>query len=860
MKKILLVFAVLFLFGGCQTEEAETLDTSVSTAIETIEEIEETAASESDFLYKIINGQVTINQYIGGESVAVIPETIEGCPVRKVKSDFLKDSSVSEVIYPANFTVFGGLSNCPDLKIVRFSSSPEQITDPFSLCESLTEIDIPDGGAYRTIDGIVYTADGKMLVAYPRGRKGSFTVPADVEAIGARAFYGSRLSEIVFSDSVQTIGDYAFSETEKLTEVTIPASVRTIGNYAFSESGIEQVTLSEGLEEVGVLAFEKTKITELYLPDSLVKSSSSIAEPGVLISASYPVEGIKPLLLNHNVDFRDETTLQEAFRMADEQFFEKTYPQGFVFVDLSGDRFPEMAVVDGKYMLLLFFDTEVRQWRQFDDEWGEAYVWIAAYHLCYERETDTYIFYSDPYDYYPWWEIEDVTPMKRQECIRLTENGGMISKLYSENIKDLTQAEIIQTIDFPKMLADWDVDFDDPYGKFISVTDLFAEEPNGELQQKPLQIYGMQAESYPYFDRYYPKELHLSVAGVDVLRGEEQLSGVSFDHGVLTLENAVIDSSDYFFTINASKFDEQLTIELIGENKIVSDVPCSLFRTGDISIVFKGSGSLETPTMEAKRISLTEKVKIIENEELSSEDYDIITDSLSLSGESILECREVKTDYLRLSNHAYADIQSGRFDEITLRDDSTMNVILNKPNRGTYATDRAITVERVRISDNARLFAENTEIFTDHSEFFCQTIFFENNGGYFTISDNGFLEIKGNGVGNGINLEYTAFGTLTLNGNAKVKIDNANVCIHAAKIVLNGGTLELNAAGGTPAILIDTVVSPYSDFEPGYFINGEILSENISDRKMLNDIVLCDGEDPVSNYFIQVREREQTSE
>lgn len=879
MKKILLVLAALFLFSGCQTEEAEPVETTAATEIETVGEIKVTAASESDFLYKIINNKVTINQYIGGESVVVIPETIEGCPVQKVKSDFLKDSSVSEVIYPANFTVFGGLSNCPDLKIVRFSSSPEQITDPFSLCEGLTEIDIPDGGAYRTIDGIVYTADGKTLVAYPRGRTGSFHILDGVEAIGSKAFYASRLSEIVLSDSVQTIGDYAFAKNEKLTEVTIPASVRTIGDYAFSESGIEKVTLSEGLEEVGFLAFKKTKITELYLPDSLVKCSSGIAESEVLISASYPVEGLKPLLLHENLEFRDETTLQEAFRMAEEQFFEKTYPQGFVFVDLSGDRFPELAVVDGKYMLLLFFDMEVRQWRQFDDEWGEAYVWIAAYHLCYERETDTYIYYSDPYDYYPWWEIEDVTPMKRQECIRFTENGGMVSELYSENIKDLTQAEIIQTIDFPKMLADWDVDFDDPYGKFILVTDSFAEEPNGELQQKPLQIYGKQAESYPYFDRYYPKELHLSVAGVDVLRGEEQLSGVSFDHGVLTLENAVIDSSGCNYTIKASNLNK-ITIELIGENKIVSDSSCSLFNVDDIPIVFKGSGSLETPAMVVKNISLTESVKITENPRISYyvntiHAYGIYADRISLSGEASFECRRVKafsitfSDYahaeaqyinagLTLTDHARLRIQMGYCTSVSLSDDSVMDVAAESPNREYYSQHGMLDVEfRILINGNARLFADSSLYENDAIRFLYTR-------GNLTISDNGTLEIKGNSVGNGIRFGDDS-GVITVNADAKIKIDDARECIYAGKIILNGGTLDLNAMEGKPVIRTEPPGWSDPDFKPGYFINGEILSENISDRKMLYDIVLydivlCDGEDPVSNYFIQVREREQTSE
>ncbi len=864
MKKILLGLAVLFLFSGCQTEEAAMIETTAATGIETVGEIEETAASESDFLYKIINGQVTINQYIGGESVVVIPETIEGCPVWKVKGDFLKGSSVSEVIYPANFTVFGGLNDCPELKVVRFSSSPKQITDPFSRCENLTEIDIPDGGAYRTIDGVVYTADGKTLVAYPHGRTGSFHVPDGVEVIGTKAFYGSHLSELVLSDSVRTIEDCAFTKTEKLMEATIPASVRTIGVYAFSESGIEQVTLSEGLEEIGAWTFKRTKITELYLPDSLVKCGSGIADPEVLISASYPIEGMKPLLLHENLEFRDETTLQKAFSKAEEQFFKIKYSKGYIFTDLSGDRFPELLVVNGNYMRLYYFDEE---WKAAPSNtlWEPFNLILGVYCLCYDSETETDTYYSGLYEGHWALGIEGEIPVTSQDYIRFTEDGIMTGLLFGNEIKNLSRAEILQTVDFPQMLEDWDARFDDPYERFILVTDSFAEEPNGELQQAPLKIHEQQAEAYPYFESYYPKEMRLSVAGIDVLRGEEQLAGVSFDHGALIFENAVIDSSGYAFTIAASGFDE-LTIELIGENKIVSDIPCSLFKTGDISIVFKGSGSLETPTMQAKKISLTENAKIIENAELLKDRYCVITDRLILSGESRLECGVIDADSLTLKERAYVGIRTGHFGEMELLGDSAMDVVLDSSKRKGYGMNRALAVARdIQIADNARLFADNSRYSDDTIFLGGEDIW--NREGDLSISDNGILEIKGNRHSSGISLECqnTTTGTLKISGNAKIKIDGSRRCIYAQKIVLNGGTLDLNAAdrSASAAILIDlyrtSISYAFSSFEPGYFINGEILSENVSDWT-IEDGYLSSGGAAVSNYFIQVREREQPSE
>lgn len=471
----------------------EPTGTSALAEIEAVEEIESNAAPESDFSYAIISGRVTIHRYLGGESTVVIPETIENLPVWKVKSDFLKDSEATEVIYPENFTVFGGLSDCPGLKTVRFSSPPEQITDPFSRCEGLTEIEIPDGGAYRSIGGIVYTADEKTLVAYPRGRTGSFTVPAHVEAIGGRAFYGSGISSLVLSDSVRTIGEYAFAKTENLTEVTIPPAVRSIGRYAFSESGI----------------------TELYLPDSVVKCGGDIADPAVLISASYPTEGLKPLLTRKKAVFRDETTLQEAFRKAEKPFADRSgYCYGAIFTDLTGDRFPELLLVSGEYMFPYCFNGSWEE-AQADINWAGSFLRLGSFYFCYEEETDAYCYYSEPYDSRFWGgyfvrreESGGEPPLMCQDYIRFTEDGIATGSLSGTEMIDFSRVEIVQTLDFPKMLADQNVDFGETNEKFIFVTDLFAEEPNGELQQSPLNIFGKQAESYPYFESYDPEEPH----------------------------------------------------------------------------------------------------------------------------------------------------------------------------------------------------------------------------------------------------------------------------------------------------------------------------------------------------------------
>ncbi len=69
---------------------------------------------------------------------------------------------------------------------------------------------------------------------------------------------------------VTEIAAYAFAGKSEITSVIIPASVKTVGVGAFKGcTSLTSLTLSEGLEIIGTLAFENTAITSLVIPDSV---------------------------------------------------------------------------------------------------------------------------------------------------------------------------------------------------------------------------------------------------------------------------------------------------------------------------------------------------------------------------------------------------------------------------------------------------------------------------------------------------------------------------------------------------------------------------------------------------------------
>ena len=53
--------------------------------------------------------------------------------------------------------------------------------------------------------------------------------------------------ETIDLTTVQTIGEYAFSENMKLSDVTIPVSVTEIETHAFASSGVATFTLNNEL-------------------------------------------------------------------------------------------------------------------------------------------------------------------------------------------------------------------------------------------------------------------------------------------------------------------------------------------------------------------------------------------------------------------------------------------------------------------------------------------------------------------------------------------------------------------------------------------------------------------------------------
>ncbi len=363
---------------------------SVSASENMSEAIPDNLEQEEDvsdiFAYKIKDGYVRINRYKGSDPVVVIPDTIEGLPVKTINENAFYDLNITELTLPA------GIENV-SAKIINHS-------------KELRNIYISEGSEnYISVDGVIYTADGKTLAMYPGGRMGEAEIAEGVTRIGDRAFFGCCISEVTLPDTVEEIGISAFERCSELKEIAIPDSVKAIEPYAFCSSGVESVTLNEGVESIGTGAFESTKITEIYLPDSLKEAGSYIlgSRMGVKISASEPSEGLKELDRYRKLSYRSETVLNAAIRKAERMAVteDSHYRHRAYFTDINGDNFPEMLLsvvsdfgnVKENPECLYYYNSEEMEWRRLYST-GDVYFQGYDYSVkcCRDRESSGYIY------------------------------------------------------------------------------------------------------------------------------------------------------------------------------------------------------------------------------------------------------------------------------------------------------------------------------------------------------------------------------------------------------------------------------------------------------------------------------------
>ncbi len=233
----------------------------------------------------------------------------EGSSLQIIGAEAFRYAPLATVAFPANIRTIGDYAFA-DTAIAGSVTVPASLESlgggVFGACHALTEIKVESGNKiYADIDGVVYTKDGKVVIAYPAGNPAeNYTVLDGTQKIGVAAFYGSwNLRGVAVPAGVDEFYEYAFFDCEKVCGYSLPDTLETVGPYSMAKNySLSSVSLPDSVINIGRYAFAyDSSLYTVYISDT-----SKLAR---ISFASFALSGIQTMRIPANVS----TVAQYAF-------------------------------------------------------------------------------------------------------------------------------------------------------------------------------------------------------------------------------------------------------------------------------------------------------------------------------------------------------------------------------------------------------------------------------------------------------------------------------------------------------------------------------------------------------------------
>ncbi len=169
------------------------------------------------------------------------------------------------VVIPDSVTSIdnGAFLYCHKLSKITIGNGLASIGDgAFYDCNNLINIEVDKNNPYyKSIDGNLYSKDGKTLIQYAIGKQdSSFEIPNSVTFIGDNSFFDcDSLINVVIPDGIISIGANSFGSCENITTMVFPESLTFIGNNAFYGcSSLISIIIGDNVTHIGDEAFHNT--------------------------------------------------------------------------------------------------------------------------------------------------------------------------------------------------------------------------------------------------------------------------------------------------------------------------------------------------------------------------------------------------------------------------------------------------------------------------------------------------------------------------------------------------------------------------------------------------------------------------
>ncbi len=190
-------------------------------------------------------------------------------------------SSLESVTIGDGVTSIDGYSffGCSSLKSVSIGSGITRLLQFATLLGSLQRIDVsPENNKYSSIDGVLYSKDGRALIRCPEGRKGSLVIPDGVTSIDECAFSGcASLKSVTIGDGVTSIGIDTFSGCTSLSYM-IEGGLKYLGNEANpyvavigpEDTSIKSATINDSCRVIaGGAFFDCSSLKSIVIPNDV---------------------------------------------------------------------------------------------------------------------------------------------------------------------------------------------------------------------------------------------------------------------------------------------------------------------------------------------------------------------------------------------------------------------------------------------------------------------------------------------------------------------------------------------------------------------------------------------------------------
>lgn len=190
-----------------------------------------------------------------------LPVEKDGYKLERLKSECLscldEAPEVEELVIPEGLNIpgvtntsgmmFARFPNCKTIKHLVFLGKTDinfYQAESLMFADGLEAIKIQKSDRFKSVDGVIYSRDGKKLVYYPRSKKNKkYVVKPGTESISNRAFCGVKyLQELVICDSIDSMYFVQFDKCG-IKKISIPGTLKYSKNELLGECNKQGIEL-----------------------------------------------------------------------------------------------------------------------------------------------------------------------------------------------------------------------------------------------------------------------------------------------------------------------------------------------------------------------------------------------------------------------------------------------------------------------------------------------------------------------------------------------------------------------------------------------------------------------------------------